>query len=257
LNTMRSTGLAAEDVTTVEQYRALCLMALGRAAEAEDAITAAVAAVPSFSPSGSDVSPRVRTAFIEVRRRVLPSIIQRKYAEAKTAFDRKDFVVAGDGFTEVLKVLDDPELESMTNQPPLSDLRTLARGFRDLSASASAVIPVGVPVAAPLPAPVAATPVVAATARVYTVADANIVAPVIVRQILPPFPRKPLGPAQGVVEVVIDEQGEVENAVIRSPIDPHYDRLALDATRNWRYRPATREGTPVKFRKLVQVRIQP
>src|SRR5262245_63447845 len=92
LNQMRATGLVTEDVPAVEQYRALCLLALGRSAEAEDAMAAAVSAVPSFSPSGSDVSPKVKSTFVEVRRRVLPTIVQQKYTDAKGAFDRKDFV---------------------------------------------------------------------------------------------------------------------------------------------------------------------
>ena len=82
-------------------------------------------------------------------------------------------------------------------------------------------------------------------------------APVIVRQILPPFPRKPMFVAQGVVEVVIGENGDVESAVIRQSIDPTYDRIAVEASHSWRYKPATRDGVPVKFRKLVQVKIQP
>ena len=93
--------------------------------------------------------------------------------------------------------------------------------------------------------------------RIYTIADSQIVAPVVVRQVLPPFPRKPLFVAQGVLEVVISENGEVESAVIRQSIDPGYDRIAIDASHSWRYKPATRDGVPVKFRKLVQVKIQP
>src|SRR5580765_6834352 len=123
LNQMRASGLVTEDVPTVEQYRALCLLALGRSTEAEDAMAAAVAAVPSFSPSGSDVSPKVKSTFVEVRRRVLPTIVQQRYTEAKTAFDRKDFVAAGDGFAQVLRVLDDPDLSSIASQPPLADMR--------------------------------------------------------------------------------------------------------------------------------------
>lgn len=255
LNQMRATGLVAEDVPRVEQYRALCLLALGRATEAEDAMAAAVAAVPSFSPSGNDVSPRVKSAFVEVRRRVLPTIIQQTYGEAKTAFDRKDYVAAGEGFTQVLNVLDDADLASIASQPPLVDLRTLAKGFRDLSVNAAAMTPPAPPAApsAPVPA-LAAAPV---PIRIYTLADANVIAPVIVRQALPPFPRKPLAPHQGALEVVIDEHGVVEAAVIRAPIDQVYDSIALAASRNWRYQPAMRDGTPVKFRKLVQVKIQP
>ena len=150
LNQMRASGLVTDDVPAVEQYRALRLLALGRSTEAEDAMAAAVAAVPSFSPSGSDVSPRVKSTFVEVRRRVLPTIVQQKYTEAKTAFDRKDFVAAGDGFAQVLRVLDDPDLSSIASQPPLADMRTLARGFKDSSAGAALAI------AAPSSAPPAA-----------------------------------------------------------------------------------------------------
>ena len=276
LNQMRASGLATEDVPAVEQYRALCLLALGRSSEAEEAMAAAVAAVPSFSPSGGDVSPRVRSTFVEVRRRVLPTIVQQKYTEAKSAFDRNDFVAAGDGFAEVLRVLDDPDLATIASRPPLVDMRTLARGFKDLSANAALTISAPSSAPAPLraavapalaaattPAPPAVAPAsstrapAAAAPRIYTVADAQVVAPSIVRQVLPPFPRKPLFAAQGVVEVVINESGAVESAVIRASIDPTYDRIALEASQNWRYRPATREGVPVKFRKLVQVKIQP
>jgi TonB family protein len=266
LNQMRANGLVTEDVPAVEQYRALCLLALGRSTEAEDAMAAAVAAVPSFSTAGSDVSPRVKSTFVEVRRRVLPTIIQQKYSEAKSAFDKKDFVAAGDGFTQVLRVLDDPDLVSVASQPPLADMRTLARGFKDLSANAAVVISSAASAPAPVtsgpaaspegppPAPAAAA---APLLRIYTIADAQVVAPVIVKQVLPPFPRKPMFATMGVVEVVIGETGVVESAVIRSSIDPTYDRIALDASHSWRYKPATRDGAPVKFRKLVQVKIEP
>lgn len=272
LNLMRSSGLVTEDVPAVEQYRALCLLALGRSTEAEDAMAAAVSAVPSFSPSGSDVSPKVKSTFVEVRRRVLPTIVQQKYTEAKAAFDRKDFVVAGDGFAQVLRVLDDPDLSSIASQPPLADMRTLARGFKDLSANAALAIaaPSSAPTAAAAPAPAPGAPPAAAASaappaaasaapplQIYTIADSQIVAPVVVRQVLPPFPRKPLFAVQGVVEVVISESGEVESAVIRQPIDPGYDRIAIEASHSWRYKPATRDGVPVKFRKLVQVKLQP
>jgi TonB family protein len=267
LNQMRASGLVTEDVPAVEQYRALCLLALGRSTEAEAAMAAAVSAVPSFSPSGSDVSPKVKSTFVEVRRRVLPTIVQQKYTEAKTAFDRKDFVAAGDGFAEVLRVLDDPDLAAIASQPPLADMRTLARGFKDLSANAAATISAAAsaPIAATsasAPAPAAAPEPPASSSRsavlrIYTIADSQVVAPVIIRQVLPPYPRKPMFVAQGVVEVIIGENGQVESAVIRQSIDPAYDRIAVDASRGWRYKPATRDGVPVKFRKLVQVKIQP
>ena len=38
----------------------------------------------------SQVSPRVRTMFKDVRQSLLPTIAQQAYADAKAAFDRKD-----------------------------------------------------------------------------------------------------------------------------------------------------------------------
>jgi TonB family protein len=255
LNRIRSSGLSASDVPAVEQYRALCLLALGRASEAEDAIAAVVTANPTFSPASNDISPRVRSAFSDVRRRVLPAVLQQKYLESKAAFDRKEYRAAGDGFQQLMTVLADSSVADLTERPPLSDLKVLAKGFHDLSATALANAAPPPPPATPTPAPApSAAPVVP---RIYTVGDAAVTQPVVISQSLPPYPRRPLRAIQGVVEVVIDERGQVEHATIRAAIDPIYDTLALAASRTWQYRPATKDGVPVKFRKLVQVKIQP
>jgi len=38
---------------------------------------------------------------------------------------------------------------------------------------------------------------------------------------------------------------------------PGYDRQAVAAAQTWRYRPATYNGAPVKFRKYIQVSLTP
>jgi tetratricopeptide (TPR) repeat protein len=141
LNRLRSSDHPASQSRAIEQYRAFCLLALGRPADAEQAIEAVVAAEPSYQPGESDASPRIRSAFTSVRRRMLPSIIQQKYAEAKAAFDRKEFGVAADGFAQVLTALADQDVAVEAKQPPLSDLRTLAGGFQELAAKAAAPPP--------------------------------------------------------------------------------------------------------------------
>ena len=83
LNKLRSSDHPPSQSRAIEQYRAFCLLALGRAADAQQAIEAVVAAEPSYQPNEGDVSPRVRTAFADVRRRMLPAIIQQKYAQAQ------------------------------------------------------------------------------------------------------------------------------------------------------------------------------
>ena len=251
LNRLRSAEHPASQSRAIEQYRAFCLLALGRAADAEQAIEAVVAAEPSFQPGAGDASPRIRSAFTSVRRRMLPSIIQQKYAVAKAAFDRKEFGAAADGFSQVLTALADPDVASEARQPPLSDLRTLAGGFQELAASAAAPPPAPVvQVAAPAPPPPPAAP------RVYTGGETGITPPTIVSQALPPFPGQVIIPRNGRLEVVIDESGVVESAIMTDSVTQNYDLMVLSATKNWRYKPATLNGMPVKFRKTVQITIK-
>jgi len=255
LNRARAAGVKPADALAVDQYRAFCLLALGRSTEAQAAIEGLVAANPLYQPS-SEVSPRVRSAFSEVRRRLLPALIPQQYAQAKAAFDKKDFAAAATGFSNVLKALGDPDVSHAATQPPLSDLRTLATGFQELSVKAAEPppAPVPVPTTAPGPTPAPERP---APPRIYMSGDPKVVAPFTVRQDLPRFTGRLSGSATGALEIVIDERGLVEMATIRKSVNLAYDRLAVDAVRSWRYKPATVDGVPVKFRKLIQIAIKP
>jgi len=261
LNRVRAAGAPATDAFAVEQYRAFCLLALGRGSEAQSSIEALVMADPLYQPS-SEVSPRVRTAFSEVRRRLLPSIIPQQYAKAKAAFDRKDYVAASAGFGQVLKVMADPEVVQMAGQPPLSDIKTLATGFQELSTKAIPPPPLAVapapivPTAAPVPTAVPAA-VAPAVARIYTAADTKVLMPAAIKQELPPFSGRVSETSVGALEIVINERGQVESATIRESVSPAYDRLAVDAARAWRFKPAMLDGVPVKFRKLISISLKP
>src|SRR6266566_228483 len=140
--------LPSNEGRVADQYRALCLLALGKTSEASQAIEAVVAADPAYHPSDNDVSPRVRSVFSDVRRRLLPGLVQQKYAQAKSAYDRKDYRTASVGFGQLLALFDDPDLAGAAGKPPLSDLRVLSDGFHQLSVQALAPPP------APEPPPV-------------------------------------------------------------------------------------------------------
>jgi tetratricopeptide (TPR) repeat protein len=248
-------GLTArpEDSRLVEQYRALCLLALGRPDEAERAIEAVVAADPSYHPSENDASPRVRAAFSDVRRRMLPTVAQQKYAEAKSQFDQKNYAAASETFGQVLQLFADPDLAAAASRPPLSDLKTLTAGFRDLSLQA-------IPPPAPAPPPVAeAAPASRpqAAPRIYTSADTGVVPPMTIRQAFPPFSGRVVRTVDGLVEVLINESGAVASATMRGSLNANYDRQLLNAAANWRYVPAMLDGVPVKFRKVIQVTLAP
>jgi len=258
LGRLNAAELPPDQGRAADQYRALCLLALGKTAEASQAIEAVVAAEPLYRPSDSDVSPRVRAVFTDVRKRLLPGLVQQKYAIAKTAYDHKDFRAASADFGLLLALFDDPDLAPAAGKPPLSDLRVLIDGFHLLSVQALAPPPVPEPppAAAPTPRPavVAAVPDVA---KVYVSGDPNVLPPVTIKQELPPFAGVVPRLMVGAMEVIIDETGKVASAAMRASTLPNYDRQAVSATQSWRYRPATLNGTPVKFRKLIQVTLTP
>jgi len=258
LDHMAAAPNAPPDRFAINQYRAFCLLALGRTGDAERAIEAVVSDRPLYHPSDAEASPRLRSAFTTVRQRMLPTIVQQKYAQAKTAFDQKDFASAEVGFGQVISALADPDLGAAATRPPLSDLGTLAAGFRDLSARSIAAAVVEVtkaPQAIKEPPPqVAAAPPMAR--HIFTTGESNVAPPVAIRQDFPSYPRDVGAISPGLVEIVIDETGAVESAAIKTSMNPRYDQLVIGATRNWRYRPATLNGVPIKFRKLINVAVK-
>jgi TonB family protein len=249
---------AAPDRFAINQYRAFCLLALGRTSDAERAIEAMVTDRPFYRPSDAEASPRLRSAFTTVRQRMLPAIAQQKYVHAKNAFDQKDFAVAEAGFGQVIDTLADPDLGAAATRPPLSDLGTLAAGFRDLSTRSVAAALETAKAQEVKDEPLAPLPAAGLPAgRIFTANELSVNPPEIVRQDFPSY-RQDGGPlAPGVVEIVIDETGRVESAVVRRSMNPRYDKLILTASRNWRYKPATLDGEPIKFRKVISVSMKP
>ena len=228
--------------TMLEQYRAFCLIALGRTEEAAQVIERTVQNNPDFVPSASDASPRVRAVFENTRRKLLPAIIKSAYASAKTSFSTGDFVLATTGFTRVLNLTN-----SLGSDVPqeLADLKLVAKEFMDLSTQR-----------------MQAHTAAAADAAPSAMADRPAAAPVtttpaaVLSQKLPVWTRRdgasggPI-PLNGEVLISIDETGHVVDARITRASDPNYDRQVLDAARQWRYTPATRNGVPLPSEKVI------
>ena len=85
-----------------------------------------------------------------------------------------------------------------------------------------------------------------------------MVAPGTIRQDIPavPAPVMAMAKSRGLLELVVDEQGRVVSMSMRTSIHPAYDSLLLTAARDWKYTPATMQGQPVRFRKLIQVAVK-
>ena len=229
----------------IEIYEALCLLALGKKAEANAKIEDVIRIEPLYQPS-ADLPKRLHTLVEEARDRLRPALAQSHYAAGKKLFDAEKFDAAVEEFALVLQLTDVP---AESSPEKFGDMRILATGFRDLSVRAIANAKPRVP-QTPDPAPSRPT-------------EVQVVPPVAVQQSVPPWPatltsrREALKFAQlnGVLELVITKTGTVESVKLVKGIDPFYDVLLVNAARQWKYQPATRNGEPVEFVKRLAIAI--
>ena len=246
-----------DDKTSIAEYRVFCLLALDRRDEARKNIDQILHANPQFVPSPDQTSPRIQSVFRDVRRESLPKIVMERYGAAKAAFERKD-PRAGQQFEEVLALLNDPDVQGA---PMLTDLKQVAAAFRDLTkALAESPAPKAAVKAEPngsAQAPAVAPPNPADT--VYTSADEDVTPPVARSQRVPswrPSPRDTTKEYRGALRLLIDQSGAVVSASMPASTRPDYDQLLLRAAREWKFSPARKNGTPVRYLKLIEVHLQ-
>jgi TonB family protein len=250
------TPAAARDIGV---YRAFCLVALGRSAEAEAIAESLVRQDPLFSlDQYRDASPRIASLFASVRARVLPEVIWEEYRTARSRAAAK----APDAslrLSHVREVLDEAQKIGAWDKT-LAELQLLVDGFLELSREAE-------PAAAPSPAtaldePAPAEPVLPPAASIVAKAgDAGVVSPIVIFQAVPQpppalFDLMRLLHRTGTIDVVIDERGAVEDVTVRQSVNAAYDALLVAAARTWRYQPARKDGVPVRFVKTVAVNVQ-
>ena len=228
--------------TDLEQYRALCLLALGREPDAVKTIERLVRDNPMFLPPAGETSPRMQTIFARVRSKLVPDVAKRTYGEAKAAYESKNRDAAHAAFQRTLELIDSL---ADADKAPLSDLRLLAGEFLELSAPRPAAAPASAPEGAPAkPEPAA-----------------EYLPPVAVREQLPVWipPDRVARQSEyvGLLRIFIGADGRVTSATIVKGSHPSYDVAAVTSAKQWIYKPATRGGQPVPSAKEIQVRLVP
>jgi TonB family protein len=254
------TLLASVQVPEAQQYKALCMLALGRSQDATGAVELLVSTSPTFEPSPEEVPPRFVTLVVEAKKKLLPSIARRTFSEGRDQFRSGDREAALKKFDLVMTLTSNP---IFTGTSEAEDLRTLASGFIELArASAPPARPepkaaestsTSTPASTPAPelAKVAAAPVPTGPAP-------EVVQPVAIRQGIPPIPSgmSGLGSPTASVKVLIGVDGKVIGASMQQPSHPVYDREVLKAARDWLYEPATLNGRPVPSEKVVTIQLR-
>jgi TonB family protein len=251
-----------EDNDEVDTYRALCQLALDRPRDAEQTLEQLVARKPLFTINDAQYSPRLVSLFHTVRKRALPGALQQLYSAAKADYESKNYSAAAERFKLLFSVLRDPDLSDQASK--LTDFRELADGFLKLSEQKLAeAAPVPAPAAAVARAPVstsAAGDAAVAPPNYYSMGDEGVRAPLVISQT---FPKWTPPPSQylrarsysGRLELTINEQGSVETATLAQSIWPSYDHALLQASQQWRYQPAMKDGKPVKFKKILEINL--
>jgi hypothetical protein len=97
--------------------------------------------------------------------------------------------------------------------------------------------------------------------RIYTEADKDVTPPVDLARRLPdwtpPNATAALTGYRGVLRLVINEEGKVEDVALVQRVLDSYDPLLLAAAKSWTFRPARKDGKPVKYQKLLGITLLP
>jgi TonB family protein len=91
----------------------------------------------------------------------------------------------------------------------------------------------------------------------YTVNDVSVSRPIPLRERVPEPPAMKGVDFTGTVTLHVDiaPDGSVERVSLEGAIHPIYDSIIREAVKTWRYRPATLNAQPVKFRKALKIEI--
>jgi TonB family protein len=246
------------DIVVANQYRALCLLGLGRANDAESALREIVTANPLYRVSPNDVSPRLVALFADVRKRALPGAARQLYGKAKHDYDEKNHASAVAQFKTLIELLSDKDLQQSREA---GDLKDLAEGFLTL---ADAQLAKTTPPAVTAPAASVASapaPVVPKPPLIFSAENRDVRGPIEVQRTMPPWsPTSAMDQRRtfrGVLRLTIDEEGRVEEAELLAPVFPGYNDELLRAAKTWRYRPATRGGAAVKYSLTLAIVLRP
>jgi hypothetical protein len=93
-------------------------------------------------------------------------------------------------------------------------------------------------------------------ARVYTIVDSDVIPPAAIgRQMPSTAPPAVARTKIGTLEMVINRDGQVETLKLRTPLNRFHERMIVSAAKAWRYRPALKNGRPVKFLLISSINL--
>ncbi len=215
-------GLAADE------WRALALVNEGRWDEAAIIFDSIVLRNPAYRLSSDGVSADAVAIFRRSKQILVPSLARSHYDAARTAFDTEDYSRAIAETDKASALLDDPDVS------PPEDLRDDVWRLRASAVAARTSL----------------------ENRIYSSADADVLPPRPIGRQLPALqPPGSNAQAIGRLEILVDRTGQVETVRLHTPSNAYHDRMIVSAAKAWRYRPAVRNGKPVRFNLVLMINL--
>ncbi len=224
----RPTVLNADSPDAVA-HQGATLLASGRAEDARRVFDSIILANPMYQLDAARSTPEVVAALEASRRDILPALARRDYMNARAALDAGDYDRAlseGSRIATMLAHYDDdaafPGLRSAVQQ--LLARASVLKARED--------------------------------ERVYSEADESVTPPAPLSRQLPAT--LPIGVTRwtvGTLEMLISREGEVETVKLHTPLNRYHERMIVSAAKAWRYRPASKDGKPVRFRLVTSINL--
>jgi hypothetical protein len=280
------------DVIEVEKYRALCQLALNRPKDAEQSLERLAMTRPLFTLDGADASPKLVALFQDVRKRTLPEASKQFYQRARTSFESGDMAEAARQFKDVIAMADavssdnaammgdlkmvsagflklaeealapKPEVRATPAAPavPAPATLTAPATAKDIVPATTAAVTntpaTAVPRIEALSVAARASIAAAAGGRIYDASDTTVKAATTIARPIPKWERPSalnFAAFEGLLQVIVAEDGSVAGVTMVKAINPAYDRLLMDAAKNWRFQPATFGDEAVRYRLTYSI----
>lgn len=231
---LRATPLASRSIATTQprftpnadigglaESRAAALSAEGRTEEAAIAFDAIVMKNPLYHLDPARSSPEALAALKASKQSLIPAIARMHYEDARAAYD------AGDTSRAVLE-----------SQRAAAMLKELDPGTvpYDLSDNVAGLVRL------------ATVAMKVQEEKIYSAADTEVSPPKPIGSQLPSAaPRGVPSGNLGRLEIVVNRAGHVESVKLYTPMNGYQDRMIVSAAKAWRFRPALKNGKPVRF----------
>jgi hypothetical protein len=230
----RSTAPTQRPATTGDsleaaERRAAGLLAAGRADEAGMIFDYIVMRSPLYQLDPAHSSPEALSAIRSSKRVLLPALARRHYQAARAAFDAGDYSLAIAEGEQAVTLLNDADIGAAPAD--------LSVDVPNLVALASAVR-------------------TAEEERIYTIADPGVTPPrPLGRQLsTASLSRRSLQPT-GRLEILVGRSCRVEAVKLDTPLNGYHDRMMVSAAKAWHYKPALRNGKPVRFSLVMSINL--